>query len=100
MNNLTTDSLTKFLSQSNIETSPAWEFISGNSIQKPKKTLFHSRLQRNLVNYINRHTEQLEAIQELRCIIPPYSPVPDIAVIKRYRLTESVKEIIAMTRNC
>lgn len=88
MNTLTTDSLTKFLSQSNIETSPAWEFINGNSIQKPMPTLFHSRLQRNLVNYINHHTEQLEAIQELRCIIPPYSPVPDIAVIKRYRLTE------------
>ena len=88
MNTLATDSLTEFLSQSDIETSPAWEFIDGNSIQKPMPTLFHSRLQRNLVNYINRNTEQLEAIQELRCIIPPYSPVPDIAVITRDRLIE------------
>lgn len=88
MNTLATNSLAQFLSQSNIETSPAWEFINGNSIQKPMPTLFHSRLQRNLVNYINRHTEQLEAIQELRCIIPPYSPVPDIVVIARDRLLE------------
>ena len=88
MNTLATDSLSTFLSQSDIETSPAWEFINGNSVQKPMPTLFHSRLQRNLVNYINRNTEQLEAIQELRCIIPPYSPVPDIAVITRDRLIE------------
>ncbi|MFP4134996.1 MAG: Uma2 family endonuclease, partial [Halothece sp.] len=88
MNTLATDSLSTFLSQPDIETSPAWEFIDGKSVQKPVPTLFHSRLQRNLVNYINRNTEQLEAIQKLRCIIPPYSPVPDIAVIARKRLIE------------
>lgn len=51
-------------------------------------TLFHSRLQRNLVNYINRHTDRLEAVQELRCIVPPYSPVPDIAIAALDRLPE------------
>ena len=55
-------------------------------MQKPKPTLFHSRLQRNLVNYVNSHTEEFEAIQELRCIVRPYSPVPDICVINWDRL--------------
>ena len=44
-------------------------------------TLFHSRLQRNLVNFINNNTQEFEAIQELRCIVPPLSTVPDISVI-------------------
>lgn len=83
-----TPSLTDFLSQPNIESSPAWELINGRTIQKPRQTLFHSRLQRNLVNYINFHTQELEAIQELRCIIPPASPVPDIVVILVSRLPE------------
>ncbi len=78
--------LAEFLSQSNIEASPAWELINGEVRQKPMPTLFHSRLQRNLVNYVNRHTEQFEAVQELRCIVPPYSPVPDISVIACDRL--------------
>ena len=73
--------LAEFLSQPNIEASPAWELINGEAVQKPMPTLFHSRLQRNLVNYINNNTEQFEAIQELRCIVPPLSPVPDICVI-------------------
>jgi Uma2 family endonuclease len=81
-------SLTEFLSQPNIESSPAWELINGRTVQKPMPTLFHSRLQRNLVNYINFYTQELEAIQELRCIVPPYSPVPDIAVIIASRLPE------------
>lgn len=80
--------LAEFLSQPNIEASPAWEFIHGRAIQKPMPTLFHSRLQRNLVNYINRHTERFEAGQELRCLVPPYSPVPDISVIALERLSD------------
>ncbi|GFZ90676.1 Uma2 family endonuclease [Okeania sp. KiyG1] len=82
----TTNSLDAFLQQPNIETSPAWEFIRGQPQQKPMPTLFHSRLQRNLVNTINNKTEAYEAIQELRCIIPPLSPVPDIVVVKSDRL--------------
>ena len=82
----TTNSLDAFLQQPNIETSPAWEFIHGQPQQKPMPTLFHSRLQRNLVNTINNKTEVYEAIQELRCIIPPLSPVPDIVVVKSDRL--------------
>ncbi|WP_055076038.1 Uma2 family endonuclease [Pseudanabaena sp. 'Roaring Creek'] len=80
--------LDTFLQQSNIESSPAWEFIHGQAQQKMMPTLFHSRLQRNLVNAINSQTQAYEAIQELRCIVPPLSPVPDISVVKSDRLTE------------
>jgi Uma2 family endonuclease len=81
-------SLEEFLAQPNIEASPAWELINGEALQKPMPTLFHSRLQRNLVNYINNNTEQFEAIQELRCIVPPLSPVPDISVIACQRISD------------
>ncbi|MFB2881099.1 Uma2 family endonuclease [Floridanema aerugineum] len=57
MNSVLTTSIAEFLSQPNIEASPAWELINGRAIQKPMPTLFHSRLQRNLVNYINLHSE-------------------------------------------
>ncbi|BAY16788.1 hypothetical protein NIES21_26220 [Anabaenopsis circularis NIES-21] len=79
-------SLAEFLAQPKIEASPAWELIDGRVVQKTMPTLFHSRLQRNLVNYINYRTDKFEAVQELRCIVPPYSPVPDIAIIAGHRL--------------
>ena len=81
-------SLAEFLLQPNIEASPAWELIDGEAIQKNMPTLFHSRLQRNLVNYINSHSNNLEAVQELRCLVPPYSPVPDIAIVEYSRLDD------------
>lgn len=83
-----TDRLAEFLKQPNIEASPAWEFINGRAQQKVMPTLFHSRLQRNLVNAINARTEAYEAIQELRCIVPPFSPVPDIAVVAVERFSD------------
>lgn len=88
MNSVIISSIAEFLSQPNIEASPAWELINGRAIQKPMPTLFHSRLQRNLVNYINLHSESLEAVQEWRCIVPPLSPVPDISVVLRSRFPE------------
>ena len=80
--------LRAFLQQPDIEASPAWEFLDG-PYQKPMPTLYHSRLQRNLVNAINSESQTYEAIQELRCIVPPLSPVPDISVISVARLPES-----------
>lgn len=80
--------LDEFLQQANIEASPAWEFIHGRAKQKPMPSLFHSRLQRNLVNAINNQTQAYEAIQEFRCIVPPLSPVPDIAIVSRDRLPD------------
>ena len=81
-------SLLNFLTQPNIESSPAWELIAGRAVQKMMPTLFHSRLQRNLVNYINDRTDRFEAIQELRCLVPPYSLVPDIAIVACSRLSD------------
>lgn len=78
---IATLSLQDFLTQPNIESSPAWELMFGRAVQKTMPTLFHSRLQRNLVNYINDRTNRFEAVQELRCLVPPYSPVPDISII-------------------
>ncbi|MGD1938920.1 MAG: Uma2 family endonuclease [Cyanophyceae cyanobacterium] len=80
--------LEEFLATPEIEASPAWELTDGTAQQKPMPTLFHSRIQRNLVNYINARTKIYEAIQELRCIVPPNSPVPDISVIATERLGE------------
>jgi Uma2 family endonuclease len=85
---LLVNGLEDFLQKPEIEASPAWEFIQGEAQQKTMPTLFHSRLQRNLVNAINGQTRDYEAIQELRCIVPPFSPVPDIAVVKSERLTD------------
>lgn len=78
--------LATFLAQPEIEASPAWEWLQDRALQKPMPTLFHSRLQRNLVNWINANTTTYEAIQELRCLVPPDSPVPDIAVVLATRL--------------
>ena len=83
-----TTPLADFLYSTHIEASPAWEFINGQAIQKPMPTLFHSRLQRNLVNYINLHAERFEAVQELRCLVHPYSPVPDISIVAIARLPD------------
>ena len=83
-----TNTLGNFLRRDDIDGSPAWEFIHGQAQQKPMPTLFHSRLQRNLVNAINAQTTDYEAIQELRCIVPPLSPVPDIVVVACDRLPE------------
>ncbi|MDY6783681.1 MAG: Uma2 family endonuclease [Cyanobacteriota bacterium] len=88
MKSIVTTPLSEFLSQPNTEASPAWEFVNGRATQKPMPTLFHSRLQRNLVNYINNRTEEFEAVQEWRCIVPPDSPVPDISVVRADRLPE------------
>lgn len=85
---VTVSPLDSFLLQPDIEGSPAWEFINGQSIQKPMPALFHSRIQRNLMNAINDQTDQYEALQEFRCIVPPLSPVPDICVIAVERLVE------------
>jgi Uma2 family endonuclease len=85
---LTTSPLAVFLNQDYIDQSPAWEFLQGQAQQKPMPTLFHSRLQRNLVNAINGQTTAYEAIQELRCIVPPFSPVPDIVVVACDRLPD------------
>ncbi len=73
--------LAEFLDRSDIEASPAWEFFDGRAVRKSMPSLFHSRLQRNLVNSINDNSEQLKSVQKCRCLVPPYSPVPDIVIV-------------------
>lgn len=85
---LATLALDDFLALAAIDASPAWELIDGRKVQQPMPSLFHSRLQRNLVNLINDHSDTFEAIQELRCIVPPHSPVPDIVVIASDRVDD------------
>ena len=84
----TVSPLESFLRQPNIEESPAWEFINGQALQKPMPSLFHSVVQFNLTSDINRQTSAYYAVPELRCIVPPLSPVPDISVIAVERLPE------------
>ncbi|MGB0564362.1 MAG: Uma2 family endonuclease [Spirulinaceae cyanobacterium] len=80
------DPLAAFLAEPHIEASPAWEWLMNRALQKPMPSLFHSRLQRNLVNWLNAQGQGWEASQEFRCRVPPDSPVPDIAVVQRDRL--------------
>lgn len=88
MTTLTLTPLAEFLTYPELEASPAWELLHGVAGQKPMPTLFHSRLQTNLVNFINRHRHPWEAVAELRCLVPPDSPVPDIVVARSDRLSE------------
>ncbi|PZO10327.1 MAG: Uma2 family endonuclease [Leptolyngbya foveolarum] len=81
-------SLDSFLRRSDIEGSPAWEFVDGQAIQKVGPTLFHSLVQLNLMNAINERANEYEALQELRCIVSPFSAVPDISVIAIDRISE------------
>jgi len=83
---ITLSPLDSFLRQPDIEESPACEFIDGQSLQKPMPSLFHSLVQLNLINDINSQTSDYYALQEFRCVVPPISPVPDIAVIAVHRL--------------
>jgi Uma2 family endonuclease len=78
--------LQEFLLLSNIEESPAWELLNGESIQKPMPTLHHSRLQKRLVAAIDQASHTYEAFPELRCQLSQHSVVPDITIVSTDRL--------------
>lgn len=78
--------LDSFLHLSNIEESPAWEFIAGEMLQKPMPTSHHSILQKRLVGAIDQAESNYEAFPELRCILSQQSVVPDVTVILKDRL--------------
>ena len=78
--------LEAFLHLSNIEESPAWEFIDGEMLQKPMPTTHHSILQKRLVAAIDQLESQYEAFPELRCVLSQQSIVPDVAVILTQRV--------------
>ncbi|MEO0540464.1 MAG: Uma2 family endonuclease [Cyanobacteria bacterium P01_A01_bin.105] len=82
------ESIETFLELPNIEGSPAWELIEGKALQKPMPEFRHSQLQLNLVVFINQNADNFYALQELRCIVSGYAPVPDIVVALLDRLPE------------
>ncbi|GBF82407.1 Uma2 family endonuclease [Aphanothece sacrum] len=77
-------SLADFLNKSQIDESPAWEYINGKMLQKPMPQTHHSRLQLKLATTIELVAEPNQialAFPELRCTFGGRSIVPDIAVI-------------------
>lgn len=78
--------LEQFLKLPYIEDSPAWEFISGEAIQKPMPGGKHSRLQSRLAGAINAASSRYEAFPELRCTFGGRSIVPDLAVVSGDRI--------------
>lgn len=78
--------LEQFLKLSDIENSPAWEFINGEVVQKPMPGGKHSRLQARLAGAINAVGSHYEAFPELRCTFGDQSIVPDLAVIRSDRI--------------
>jgi Uma2 family endonuclease len=78
--------LEQFLKLPYIEDSPAWEFISGEAIQKPMSGGKHSRLQSRLAGAINAVGSHYEAFPELRCTFGGQSIVPGLAVVSGDRI--------------
>ncbi|MDJ0581616.1 Uma2 family endonuclease [Crocosphaera sp.] len=77
-------SLEEFLKKTNIDESPAWEYINGDLRQKPMPQTHHSRLQLKLASAIELVAETSQvalAFPELRCTFGVRSVVPDIAVV-------------------
>jgi Uma2 family endonuclease len=73
--------LEEFLKLSNLEESPAWEYVDGVAIQKPMPKTRHSILQKRLLTEVDSHSDDYTALPELRCTFGGRSVVPDIAVI-------------------
>ncbi|NJR63867.1 MAG: Uma2 family endonuclease [Cyanobacteria bacterium CRU_2_1] len=76
----------EFLKRSDIEESPAWEYVDGVVMQKPMPKTRHSLLQKRLLAEIDRHSEAYTALPELRCSFAGRSIVPDIAVVAWERI--------------
>ncbi len=71
------------------ETKPGSEYINGQIHQKPMPKGQHSRLQRKLIELINRILEEAglaEAFPELRCTFGGRSIIPDVAVFRQSRI--------------
>lgn len=67
--------LEAFLKLPFIDESPAWEFIDGESRQKPMGGGNHSTLQKRLVSIIDQVSGDFEAFLELRCTVAGRSGV-------------------------
>jgi len=78
--------LEEFLTLSDIDESPAWEYVDGVAFKKPMPKTRHSLLQKKLLREIDLHSEFYTALPELRCTFAGRSIVPDIAVIAWNRI--------------
>lgn len=83
MTDILTQKLTleEFLKLPNLETSPAWEYIAGNALQKQMPKFRHSILQKRLLETINDPQNHYLTLPELRCTFGGRSIVPDIVVL-------------------
>lgn len=87
--------LDAFLNLSEIEESPAWEYIRGAALQKPMGGGKHSALQKRLVS-ADQASKRYEAFPELRCIFGDQSVVPDMSVLANEQIPlEDDGEIIS-----
>ncbi|MEM8778301.1 MAG: Uma2 family endonuclease [Cyanobacteria bacterium P01_G01_bin.49] len=91
-------SLEDFLNQSNIDESPAWEYINGEIRQKAVPQGQHSKLQYQLCESINQvaGTEKIAyALPELRCNFGNRSIVPDVCIFYWQRIPTTKEGDIA-----
>ncbi|MBW4510920.1 MAG: Uma2 family endonuclease [Scytonematopsis contorta HA4267-MV1] len=79
-------SLEKFLKLPYINESPAWEYINGETLQKPMGGGKHSLLQKRLVSVIDANNSNYEAFPELRCSFGLRSVVQDVVVLASNQL--------------
>ncbi|MBD1890921.1 Uma2 family endonuclease [Coleofasciculus sp. FACHB-SPT9] len=89
--------LEEFLQLSYIDESPAWEYISGEAVQKPMGGGKHSLLQKLLVAKIDAAATNYEAFPELRCSFGNRSVVPDVVVVASDKLPLDESGDIAST---
>jgi Uma2 family endonuclease len=78
--------LDDFLQLPPIDESPAWEYRSGEAVQKPTGGGKHSALQKRLVAAIDQANSAYEAFPELRCTFGGRSIVPDVVVLRAEQL--------------
>lgn len=81
-----TFTIEEFLASSNIDQSPAYEYVEGVVRQKPMPKTRHSLLQKRLLREIDLHSEVYTALPELRCTFAGRSIVPDITVVPWSRI--------------
>ncbi|MDZ8050846.1 MAG: Uma2 family endonuclease [Aulosira sp. ZfuVER01] len=73
--------LEEFLKLSYIDESPAWEYINGEAVQKPRGGGKHRLLQKRLVAVIDTADSNYEAFLELRFSFGNRSVVPDVVIV-------------------
>ena len=74
-------SIEDFLDRTDLEESPALEYVAGAVLRKPMPKFRHSILQKRLLEAITDPQDRYLSLPELRCTFGGRSIVPDIAVV-------------------